>query len=220
MDTHVLIDIFNTILPRIILSFGDQCVFISDDKANAMLEILMMINVYFYNHDKEYNQPWKDQIHKMAYMEKVHPLIKGKCWNVLLSEHNVSNDVLIIEIQAQFLTQNEASKSAQWLEGFLFQSTAFYLLQDNIIQVLDQWLKQLAETEFRTTLPLLRRVFSQLPDSERIRIKTKISKQRFDQSVNEIQEYVDQDRVNKLNLLYDSIVGISSSDSKTIFSSD
>ena len=94
------------------------------------------------------------------------------------------------------------------------------MLQDNIIQVLDQWLKQLAETEFRTTLPLLRRVFSQLPDSERIRIKTKISKQRFDQSVNEIQEYVDQDRVNKLNLLYDSIVGISSSDSKTIFSSD
>ena len=118
------------------------------------------------------------------------------------------------------MIQNEASKSAQWLEGFLFQSTAFYLLQDNIIQVLDEWLKQLEELEFKTTLPLLRRIFSQLPDSERIRIKTKISKQRNVQNINEIREYVDQERVNKLNLLYDSIVGISSSDSKTIFSSD
>lgn len=220
MDTQVLIDIFNTILPRIILSFGDQCVFISDVKANAMLEILIMINVYFYNHDKEYNQLWQEEIYKIAYLEKVHPLIRGKCWNILLSEHNVSNDELIIEIQSQFLIQNDASKSAQWLEGFLFQSTAFYLLQDNIIQVLDQWLKQLEELEFKTTLPLLRRIFSQLPDSERIRIKTKISKQRDVQSINEIREYVDQERVNKLNLLYDSIVGISSSDSKTIFSSD
>ncbi|MEO1377086.1 MAG: DUF5682 family protein, partial [Cyanobacteria bacterium J06635_10] len=61
----------------------------------------------------------------------------------------------------------EASQAGAWVEGFLKGSGLLLLHDDQLWQVLDNWVSSLSEEFFVASLPLLRRTFATFSEAER-----------------------------------------------------
>lgn len=171
----ILQELLSTLITKIILHFGEQSQQINDEKAQRMLNVFILLHSYFY-HDsiKDNLQLWKDELHKISGDELLHPLINGKSWFTLIDEKWVEESAYLLQLEYQCNHVVDPQHTAKWIEGFLHSANGFYFLKDEVLRILDQWLGQLPEEEFKTVLPLLRRSFSKLTDSEIIRIRSRI----------------------------------------------
>ncbi|NOT37446.1 MAG: hypothetical protein HOP11_08720 [Saprospiraceae bacterium] len=167
MDKNQLIAIIDFILPKIIVDFGNQSSFINEEKASRLIDSFSLVEKYFlHSKDTLYHELWISETEKNSTLENVHPMVRGFLWNKLLEIHVKNETDFRSELEYQFVSQSKAEKTAQWIEGFLFQSTSFYLLNENVLKTMSQWLHHLSESEFKQVLPLLRRSFSNLGKTE------------------------------------------------------
>ena len=58
----------------------------------------------------------------------------------------------------------------RWLEGLLFGSGLLLVYQPTLWQIIDEWVAQLGEGDFKNVLPLLRRAFAKFSAPERQRL--------------------------------------------------
>jgi len=69
---------------------------------------------------------------------------------------------------------NDSIKAAAWLEGFLKDNGIILLHDENLWNVLDDWLTTLANEGFTQILPLLRRTFATFPSAARRQMGEKV----------------------------------------------
>ncbi|MBK7695818.1 MAG: hypothetical protein IPI30_16320 [Saprospiraceae bacterium] len=208
----ILQELLSTLITKIILHFGEQTQRINDEKAQKMLGVFIMLHSYFY-HDsiKDNLELWKEELHKMGLNEFIHPLISGKCWFTLIDEKWAEEKDYLLQLEYQCNHVIDPQHTAKWIEGFLHSANGFYFLKDEVLKILDQWLCQLPEEEFKLVLPLLRRSFSKLTDSEIIRIRSKILNPLKNKQDQMLQLLYDDERKKKVDQYYSLISEISSS---------
>jgi Family of unknown function (DUF5682) len=107
-------------------------------------------------------------------MELCSPFISGTLTRILKESNHLTNDDVNNSL-SQALTLNiDIVYSAQWLEGFLNQSVALLIHDDDVWTIVSSWVKQLNDDGFNDVLPLLRRTFSSFRSSEKNKIAERV----------------------------------------------
>lgn len=170
-------NLISLILPRLVYNFGPQCVNIQLERAQKMVQVFYLIHSYFFHfQDEDLRLGWRDQVLKFRADTATHPLLRGRASFVAIDEGWISHSELGLSLLQECDPVSGAQPAARWIEGFLIGANAFYLLRDELIEILDNWVVNLSEEDFKEVLPLLRRSFSQVSYSENLRIFGKIRK--------------------------------------------
>ena len=97
----------------------------------------------------------------------MHGLIAGRSCRLLLDEGSLPTEEAARRLGLALSTASEPPQAAAWVEGFLQGSGLLLLHDDDIWQVLDDWVSGLSDEAFTMLLPLLRRTFSNFSAPER-----------------------------------------------------
>ncbi len=200
INIQEIIAIIQFLLPKIILEFNQQCTSIKEERAKKLIDTYSLINKYFiHSKDSEFHELWNQECHKLSTNDLVHPMIRGFVWNKLLESKVLTQQELEKELNFQFIYQKETQKTASWIEGFLYQTSSFFLFQEMTLDAMNHWLMEMEEEGFKSTLPLLRRSFSQLGPNEIRKIKAMLQKRTGPEIVNnDISIIINPDRYSKI----------------------
>lgn len=167
-DTTMISHVVDGLVARICIGLPSACTSLDDDAAVAMYENLMKVNsAIALLQNQEYFNSWQQVLTQMLDYPNLHGLIAGRCCRLLLDggvfEANESARRMGLALSAA----TEPPQAAAWVEGFLKGSGLLVLHDDNLWQVLDDWVTQLPEEMFINLLPLLRRTFATFTQPER-----------------------------------------------------
>ncbi|MFN8280083.1 MAG: DUF5682 family protein [Saprospiraceae bacterium] len=177
MDVAQLEKILDDIIPHIILEFPSQSALIKSDEAQKLLRCMDLIQSFFYHFSKnDHLDLWISTLNLASTQVNIHPKIRGRIWYLCLEQKWTSRELFVVELNHIFSKSARINDTAEWIEGFLHQSTGFYLFQENALQNMQQWISALEEQEFREVLPVLRRSFGSLQMTERQRILRMITR--------------------------------------------
>lgn len=171
------------LLNRIVSGFANHCIQLNSDRAQAMMEALLLVQHHFDRGGAvEWYPVWMGQLRSIAHHRESHPLLRGKCWSLLAGLKEIGEGEFLEALQREFAPQMGVQQAAEWFEGFLHGQSPFFLLLPGALKCLDQWLAVQEEVDFMAFLPLLRRSFAQMKESERKRILQALAGQQPNQT--------------------------------------
>jgi Family of unknown function (DUF5682) len=127
--------------------------------------------------DEALNSSWRSELGKIVSDDQVTPSIAGLSLRRL-------HDVRVWEpekVAAEFARHTgsrQPKESGAFLEGFLRGGSEVLLQDEPLLQLLDEWLCELSETDFTESLPLLRRSMSSFDSVARRRVLEKVRQGR------------------------------------------
>jgi hypothetical protein len=147
------------------------------------MEALLLVQHHFDRGGAvEWYPVWMGQLRSIAHHRESHPLLRGKCWSLLAGLKEIGEGEFLEALQREFAPQMGVQQAAEWFEGFLHGQSPFFLLLPGALKCLDQWLAVQEEVDFMAFLPLLRRSFAQMKESERKRILQALAGQQPNQT--------------------------------------
>ncbi|MEO0898063.1 MAG: DUF5682 family protein [Bacteroidota bacterium] len=187
-DVSVLYGVLDSIISRVTIGLGHASTSIDEETSLEAIKWIGTANQSLHTYQNEtYLKEWYAALRNLATSERVAPAISGKACR-LLSDHLVfgSEDVAQ-RLSLALSTARDVSYSSGWLEGFLSGGSVYLLLEDEIFNVLDDWLGQLTEDDFTDYLPVLRRSFSWFSQAERRQIGNR-AKNGSSKTVDKLEE--------------------------------
>jgi hypothetical protein len=132
--------------------------------------------------DEALSSGWRDQLGSMVEDEQATPVIAGFSLRRLHDLHVWEP----ADVSAGFSLQmsGEPKRAGSFLEGFLSGGSEVILLDEALLQLVDDWLCGLTETDFVESLPLLRRSLSGFDAVSRRRLMEKVKQMRGEESQN------------------------------------
>ncbi|MDJ0736858.1 MAG: DUF5682 family protein [Nostocaceae cyanobacterium] len=174
-DTSMITHVVDGLLVRICISLPGACASLDDDAAMAMYDNIMRVNsAIAILQNPEYLASWQQVLTQMADNQGLHGLIAGRCCRLLLDAGVFDVTEAAGRMGLALSTASEPSQAAAWVEGFLKGSGLLLLHDDNLWQLLDNWVTELADDAFISLLPLLRRTFATFPAPERRQMGEKV----------------------------------------------
>ncbi len=175
-----LLNILEDLLPRVFGIFPSQCIHIEEKKARESLsELTLLKNICGMLNKKDVNRMWYHLLHQLDQSDYVHPIIKGATVRLLLDNELIEHKTATIRVSYALRGNTEPLEKSHWLEGFLSFGVLGILYEIDTIELLDSFIIDLEEKEFREILPALKRSFSQLSKNEKQRffalIRTRMS---------------------------------------------
>ena len=123
--------------------------------------------------DEALTDSWRSELGKIVSDDQVTPSIAGLSLRRLHDVHFWEPEKVAAEF-ARHTGSRQPKESGAFLEGF-FRGGSEVLLQDEpLLQLLDEWLCELGETDFTESLPLLRRSLSSFDSVARRRVLEKV----------------------------------------------
>lgn len=174
-----LLNILEDLLPRVFGIFPSQCIHIDEKKARESLEELTLLrNICGILDKTNTNKMWLQLLSHLDQSDFVHPILKGATLRLSLDNGLISREIASPRVSYALRGNKEPIEKAQWLEGFLSFGVLGILYETETVKLLETFVSELEESEFRKILPSLKRSFNQLSKSEKQRlfslIKTKM----------------------------------------------
>ena len=206
LDTVNLI--LNSIFYRITAGLPFSCTGIDEDQAVIIGNKIKEVNQSIFLLDDEIlGEAWIETIREIVRLPQAAPLIQGSCCKILYDAHYLTNEETAIEFAKALSVNNESAFSASWLEGFLKDAATVLILDDNIWDVVNEWVKALEEEIFLQVIPLLRRTFAIYNSVEKRKIAERV-KQGKNQEVNPVMlSGMDEERARKILPVLEKIMG-------------
>jgi hypothetical protein len=208
-DLEVVGDIVNTIFNRITAALPMSCTGIDEEQATEMAQVLkdMQQGVLLLD-NSEMLQDWMNTLLAVADNEKAAPLLHGTSCKLLYDQQFINGNETAKRFSRALSVGTEANHAAAWIEGFLKDAAMVLLLDDEIWEIINEWISSLEEEGFNDTIPLLRRTFASFSASEKQKIaeKAKHGSKRMAQSVSE--ENLNHERAQKVLPVLRWMVGI------------
>ncbi|MCS6930394.1 MAG: DUF5682 family protein [Saprospiraceae bacterium] len=166
LNLEAVEQLLQRLIPRICVQLPGACVELPNDTAAQLLKrVLAMHRVIHLWHPEVYLPLWQEALLQIA--ERGSPLVAGLCVRLLLEDEVYTVQQATEEMQFRLFHGRSSWDSASWLEGFLHEGGLLLLYRPALWQVLDDWVCALEKEAFDQVLPLLRRTFSALSESER-----------------------------------------------------
>ncbi|MBW4509881.1 MAG: hypothetical protein KME64_25705 [Scytonematopsis contorta HA4267-MV1] len=176
-DSTAITHVVDGMVARICINLPDACVSLDDDAATAMYEnIITVSSAIALLSNPEYTSTWQQALTQMADNPTLHGLIAGRCCRLLLDGGVLTMTEAGRRMGLALSLASEPSSAAAWVEGFLKDSGLLLLHDDDLWQVLDNWMMELPEETFIAILPLLRRTFSTFSAPERRQMGEKVKR--------------------------------------------
>lgn len=176
-DQVMIAEIFKAIFYRMLVGLPLSCCGIDENAAQDISHLLQSFNTSLLTLDQdEYKVEWNQTILKIKNSDQTAPFIGGVTLRMLYDFKVIDPTETALDFSKALSVGNEVTYSAQWMEGFLKDAATVLLLDENIWQVVQQWIQDLDEQSFLDQLPILRRTFSNFNKAEKQKIAAKAKK--------------------------------------------
>jgi hypothetical protein len=173
-DADLVLGIVNSMITRICVSLPPACTGIDEDAAMHLLELFAKMNdAVNLLQQPDLVQLWQQTLSTVATSRNSSPVIGGYATRLLADHKIIAGDELINAFYYAMSAATAPGTAAAWLEGFLKGSGTLLLLDNNLWNIINDWVKQLGEDVFTQVLPLLRRTFANFSDAERRKLGEK-----------------------------------------------
>ncbi|MGI0492595.1 DUF5682 family protein [Alkalinema pantanalense CENA528] len=167
-NADTLYPIVQGLVTRICISLPLACGNLDDDAAAQMDQHLIAVNQAINLLQlPDLTESWQRVLQQLADQSNLTGLIAGRCCRLLLDAGILTADTVADRLSVALSIANQPAQSAAWISGLLKGSGLLLLHNHVLLQVIDDWLSQLAADHFSSVLPLLRRTFSDFPAAER-----------------------------------------------------
>ncbi len=170
-DTELIQQVVDTLAVRICIGLPSVCFSLSEDAAESVAESTITVHqAIILLQQKEQTELWQNTLRKIMDAPNTNPLLAGTNCRLLLDSKVLSEEESNQYFSIALSVGNEATDTAQWLEGFLKGSGTILLLDDRLWGLVNNWVDSLTAEFFIPVLPLLRRTFSTFSSPERQKI--------------------------------------------------
>lgn len=173
-DAELVISIINSIITRVCISLPNACIAIDEDASQKLLELFFKLNDGInLLQDTGIINMWQQTLLTTAANKNTSPVIGGYSTRLLHDARKLEGDQLMQYFSFAMSSATAPVIAAAWLEGFLKGSGTLLLLDQDLWQVIDNWVASLAGEVFMQVLPLLRRTFANFTNPERRKLGEK-----------------------------------------------
>lgn len=127
--------------------------------------------------DEALTASWHSELAKIVSDDQVTPSVAGLSLRRLHDVRSWEPEKIAAEF-ARHTGSRQPKESGAFLEGFLRGGSEVLLQDQQLLQLLDEWLCELSETDFTESLPLLRRSMSSFDSVARRRVLEKVQQGR------------------------------------------
>lgn len=173
-DTALLGRVTASLVARIAVGLPTACYALDDDSAAQMLRRLERCHEASQLLPPAVAATWWGAVEKLVDLPDLHGYIAGKCCRLLLGAQRLTGEEVARRLHFALSVAGEPQQAAAWLEGLLRGSGLLLVHDEQLWQIVDQWLTHLKEEVFVQVLPLLRRTFTTFAAGERRMIGVKV----------------------------------------------
>jgi hypothetical protein len=173
-DAELVLTIINSIITRVCISLPNACIAIDEDASQKLLELFFKLNDGInLLQDEEITTMWQQTLVIIAANKSTSPVIGGYSTRLLHDARKLEGDQLMQYFSFAMSSATAPVIAAAWLEGFLKGSGTLLLLDQDLWQMIDNWIAGLTGDIFMQVLPLLRRTFANFTNPERRKLGEK-----------------------------------------------
>jgi Family of unknown function (DUF5682) len=174
-DAELLMGIAESMITRVCISLPAACTGINEDAAEQLLELFTKMNgAVNLLQQNDITQGWQQTLKAVASGKNTAPVIAGYSTRLLTDYKLIVGEELVKAFYYAMSAATAPAIAAAWLEGFLKGSGTILLIDNDLWQVVDNWVEQLDEETFTQVLPLLRRTFAEFSKPERRKLGEKV----------------------------------------------
>lgn len=174
LDFSQVANMLQAMIARILAGGLLVCINIDEDAASDLLDHLAATDYAVATlNDSELNSMWCEFLGKVGSASNVHPLLSGYATRLLHDKGLVSHERMHDALRFYSSVGNATADIAYWFEGFLRSSGALLLLDDHLWELVNGWVCDLSDADFKELLPIIRRTFSLFTSVERRKLGEK-----------------------------------------------
>lgn len=174
LDFSQVANMLQAMIARILAGGLLVCINIDEDAASDLLEHLAATDYAVATlNDSELSSMWCEFLGKVGSASNVHPLLSGYATRLLHDKGLVSHERMHDALRFYSSVGNATADIAYWFEGFLRSSGSLLLLDDHLWELVNGWVCELSDADFKELLPIIRRTFSLFTSVERRKLGEK-----------------------------------------------
>ena len=181
-DQGMVQQVVDGLLTRIWVGLPSTCANVDDNLAAELYKRITTTNgVVNTLQNADHRTDWHGVLTHLADQKGLHGLLAGRACRLLLDARVFSPAEATTRLERVLSGQTILATSLEdlmqmafWLEGFLKGSGLLLLHDQNLWQMIDQWINQLEPDEFINILPLLRRTFATFDETARQQISERV----------------------------------------------
>ncbi|THU37097.1 hypothetical protein FAM09_19285 [Niastella caeni] len=174
-DADLVLGIINSMLTRICVSLPAACTAVSEEAAQKLLELFFKLNdAVNVLQQTDITTQWQQTLQSIVGAGNTSPMIAGYATRLLADYKLLEGDALVRVFHYAMSAATQPDQAAAWLEGFLKGSGTILLIDNNLWNLVNNWIDTLDEETFTRVLPLLRRTFSSFSAPERKKLGEKV----------------------------------------------
>jgi hypothetical protein len=128
--------------------------------------------------DDDLRERWLATLASVAVRADLHGLLAGRLTRLLLDAGRLDAAEVRRRLRLPLTTGTPPAHAAAWVEGFLSGGGLLLVHDDDLLELLDDWLADIADDAFDDVLPLLRRTFGAFASGERRAIGERVAGDR------------------------------------------
>ena len=128
--------------------------------------------------DEDLRERWLGTLASVSARAGLHGLLAGRLTRLLLDAGRLGADEVRRRLRLPLTVGTPPAHAAAWVEGFLAGGGLLLVHDDALLDLLDDWLADIAGDAFDDVLPLLRRTFGAFASGERRAIGDRIANGR------------------------------------------
>jgi hypothetical protein len=125
--------------------------------------------------DDELRERWLATLASVADRTDLHGLLAGRLTRLLLDAGRLDTAEVRRRLRLPLTVGTPPAHAAAWVEGFLAGGGLLLVHDDALLELLDDWLADIAGDAFDDVLPLLRRTFGAFASGERRAIGDRVA---------------------------------------------
>lgn len=200
MDVLAVNEVVSRLIPRICIGLPNACVNIDEDLAATAFQNIQIANRAIHTlSEQNFIQQWYQTLEKIRDRADNGTLV-GLCVRILFDKNQVDASLTGKYMSTALSQGHKALFSAQWIEGFLQGSGLLLIYNDQLWQIVDDWIDGLQEERFMEILPVLRRTFSKFTHPERQKMLDLVKRGKMVNSTTAKQDLatLNQERIEKV----------------------
>lgn len=174
-DADLVNNIVQSMITRVCISLPPACCGIDEDAAANLLTLFAGMNeATGILQVKEITELWQQTLKVIASGKQTVPLISGYTTRLLADFHVIEGIELVQCFSYNMTMAGQPAAAAAWLEGFLQGSGTILLIDQDLWNLVRNWVNELDPENFNQLLPLLRRTFAHYSPAERRKLGEKV----------------------------------------------
>jgi len=174
-DQEMIGFILNSTFYRMTANLPISCSGINEEQARKTGKLIRAIHKSVLLLDEaEYKTDWFATLQIILDNTQTAPFLQGLVLKILHESQHLEAEQTAQYFSLALSENNDPAIAALWLEGFLNEAAMVLILDENIWQIVFNWVSALEDDVFDKLLPLLRRSFADYSSVEKSKIGEKV----------------------------------------------